>query len=395
MSYTPDPTNALAPLDSEDASSAAAEFRALKAHIALLSGITSTPSGITSINGGQLAGQRNKIINGAMEIAQRGTSLAAIPTGTYLLDRWIYTFGGALVATVSQQLDAPSSNEFQYSLRHAVTTVDAAIAAGDFAVLTQRIEGYNVRDLIGRTFTLSFWVRGAKTGVHNVAFRNQGNDRSYVAEYTINAINTWEYKTVTVTGGLITAGTWNWTNSQGLYVDFPLYAGSTFHTTAGTWQTGNFLGTAAAVQTEGDTIGNIFALTGVQLEIGGVATAFEHRNFQQELAMCQRYFWKTYNYDIAPGFSPQTAGAISARGVGSTITAAFGARFKVSMRATPTVTLYNTFNGTSGQIRDQSASTNYNATAGDVSTDGFSHAVGAGDVATNFYQGQATASAEL
>ncbi len=212
---------------------------------------------------------RNKIINGKMEISQRGSSFPAI-ANSYGLDRWFYSNSGSGVVTISTQADVPSSNEFQTSLRVLVTTADATQDAGDYSVVGQRIEGANVRDLIGKTFTLSFWVRSAKTGIHCAYFKNSGSDRTYVMEYTVNAANTWEYKTLTVTGGLITAGTWNWTTGIGIEVGFTLMAGSTYRTTANTWQTGDFLATS-------------------NLELGSVATPFEHRIFGLELFYAQRY----------------------------------------------------------------------------------------------------------
>jgi hypothetical protein len=230
-----------------------------------------------------------------MDIAQRGTSFANAINGTgvgYILDRWRASVSGmASFCTVSQQADVPSNNEFQNSLRVAVTTADTSITSAKFAVLTQPIEGYNVRDLIGKTFTVSFWVRSSKTGIHCIALRNSGSDRTWVSEYNINSVNTWEKKTVTVSGGLVTAGTWNWTNGVGLDVCFVLASGSTYQTAAGIWQTGSFFDTVNQVNCL-DTVGNIFAITGVQLEVGSVGTAFEHRDYNLELTMAQRYFCK-------------------------------------------------------------------------------------------------------
>jgi hypothetical protein len=189
---------------------------------------------------------------------------------------------------VTQSTDVPN-NTFQSSYKVDVTTVDSSIAAGDYAFISQKIEGYNVRDLIGTTFTVSFWVKSPKTGVHCVSFSNSGQNRSYIKEYTIAAVNTWEYKTVTVTGGLITAGTWNWTNGEGLEVGFSLATGSTYQTTSDAWQTGDLLGTASQVNVM-DNTANDFFLTGVQLEPGPVATPFEQRPIGTELALCRRYY---------------------------------------------------------------------------------------------------------
>jgi len=247
---------------------------------------------------------KNKIINGAMTIAQRGTSFPAVAGNTYTVDRWKALAGNTstAVVTASLQSDAPSTNEFQNSIRLTVTTADTSIAAGDVWGISQEVEGFNVRDLIGKTFTLSFWVRSSKTGAHCVSFRNGVADRSYVAEYSILSANTWEFKTITVSGGLITAGTWNWTNGTGLSAGFCMASGVTFQTAPNAWQTGNFLATSNQVNCL-DTIGNIFAITGVQLEVGPVATNFEHRPIGQELALCQRYFERT----IATAYQSSTA----------------------------------------------------------------------------------------
>lgn len=241
---------------------------------------------------GSIYGNKNKIINGKMDVAQRGASFTGWTQGSaYTLDRWLYnggsTFAGAV--TITQQADAPSDNEFQSSLRVAVTTADATMGLSDIVELRHRIEGYDARNLIGKTFTLSFRVRSSKTGVHCVAFFNSAHDRSYIMEYTVSAANTWETKTLTLPGGLITAGTWNWTNATGLQVAWVLACGTGSHGTANTWNTTATLATANQVNCM-DTVGNIFAITGVQLEVGTEATPFEHRTYAQELALCQRYF---------------------------------------------------------------------------------------------------------
>jgi len=236
-----------------------------------------------------MLGARNRIINGAMIIAQRGTSFISPAAGAYTLDRWLQLSSNDGAVTITQNSDVPADNEFQSSLRVAVTTADVTIAAGQYSTIRQYIEGYNVRDLIGKTFTLSFRVRSSKTGVHCVAFVNDGGDRSFVCEYTITAANTWETKSVSVVGGLTTAGSWNWTSGRGLVVSFVLAAGATYQTTADAWQAGNFISTVNQVNCL-DAVGNIFAITGVQLEKGSVATPFEYRNYGHELLMCQRYF---------------------------------------------------------------------------------------------------------
>jgi hypothetical protein len=232
-------------------------------------------------------GWRNRIINGRMEINQRGTSFAAGYSG-FTLDRWAALVGGGGFATITQQFDAPT--EFLYSLRATVTTADTSLTTTDIGFFYTRLEGYTVRDLIGKSFLMSFWVRSSKTGIHCCAFRNKIADRSFVTEYTINAANNWEYKTVFVPGGLITAGSWDWTNNTGLDVSFVYACGPTYRgSSANTWLTGNFVATANQVNCL-DTVGNIFAITGVQLEPGTIATPFEHKPFNVELINSSRYY---------------------------------------------------------------------------------------------------------
>jgi hypothetical protein len=259
-----------------------------------------------SYNGGQLAGSRNKIINGAMEISQRGLSFINPADGSYTLDRW------AISKSTSAQFNVGLANGSATSalpenLRLTVTTGDASVAATDVVAIEQRIEGFNIRDVTGRTFTLSFWVKSPKTGTHCVSFKNKASDRSYVATYTVNSFNTWEYKTITVTGGLITAGTWDYGNLIGVAVCFTLMVGSNYQTTAGAWQVGNFFGTAAQVNCI-DQAGNQFELTGVQLEVGSVATPFERRFYGDELALCQRYHHKTFHRVFVPIASATSTG---------------------------------------------------------------------------------------
>lgn len=275
---------------------------------------------------GQLGGLRNKIINGKMDIAQRGPSLAAAPNNSFVLDRWAFASLSSAVCTISQQADAPANSEFQNSLRVAVTTADSSVAAGDVSAIQQSIEGLNARDLVGKTFTISFWVRSSKVGTHCVSLVNSGADRSYVVEYTVSAANTWEYKTITVAGGLITAGGWNWGTMIGVTVRWGLIAGSTFQATAGVWQTGNLVATANQVNCM-DAVGNIFAITGVQLEAGPVATPFEHRPIGFELFLCQRY------YELVPlsiAIPTMSAGAPS----GNLLAAS---TFAAAKRAMPTI----------------------------------------------------------
>ena len=300
----------------------------------------------------QGSGMKNRIINGGMDISQRGTSFVSPADTTYSLDRWRLGHGTDGAFTITQASDAPSNNEFQNSLRLTVTTADTSLGASQRLAMIQMIEGYNVRDLIGRTFTFSFWVRSTKTGIHCIALRNDGLDRSYVAEYTINTSNTWEYKTITIAGGLPTAGTWNYTNGAGLICQFSIANGSDQITaTTAAWVVGNLTATSNQVNCL-DTIGNIFAITGVQLEVGAVATPFEHRLFGAELALCQRYYEITEVGSAGP-FLCQEATDLPNRGSGVWY-------FKVTKRAIQNVGFVGAASDYS--VRLPATSTNISAT---------------------------------
>jgi len=166
--------------------------------------------------------------------------------------------------------------------------VDSSIAAGDYCTIATRIEGYNWLPFAQRQFTLSFWVKAAKTGTHCVYFRNSGtSDRTYVAEYTISAADTWEWKTITVTASP-SAGTWDYTTGRGLEIGWALSCGSTFQTTAGAWQTGNYRGTSSQVN-ETDNTANNFKLYGVRMNLGTLALTGAPRPHGLEEFLCRRY----------------------------------------------------------------------------------------------------------
>lgn len=263
---------------------------------------------------------RNKIINGDMRISQRGTSFISPLSSAFMLDRWLQVNTTTAAYTIGRQTDAPSG--FLNSMRTTITTAKASLAAGDRVVLQQAIEGFNVVDLIGAAFSISFFVRSPKTGTHCVSIQNSGVDRSYVLEYTVNVANAWERKTLTVPAGLITSGAWDWTTGVGLRLYFALAAGSTFQTTPNAWQTGNFHATSSQVNCL-DTVGNVFAITGVQLESGTFATEFENRPIGLELSLCQRYYWRYW--------APQGPA------IGLTNGFFFGVELPVPMRASASV----------------------------------------------------------
>lgn len=248
------------------------------------------------------ASRKNAIINGAFDVWQRGTSFSSVANGAYSADRWRYGLAGTAVHTLSRSTDAPTVAQagrlFNYSLLVDCTTVDAAIAAGDFTIIGQRIEGYNWLALAQRATNLSFWVKATKTGIYCASLTNDV-DRSFVREYTISAADTWEFKNLQFDASP-SAGTWNFTSGVGVHAVFAIAAGSTFQTAAGSWASaGPFYATSNQVN-GADSTANDFRLAGVQLEVGSSASDFEQRYFQDEIALCQRYYAKTFAYDVAP-----------------------------------------------------------------------------------------------
>jgi hypothetical protein len=268
-----------------------------------------------------------------MVIDQRngGSSVTVSANGTnaYPVDRFFAQKNSSGVFTIQKSSTAPSG--FTNSFVATVTTADTSIASGDFAYLGQVIEGHNFDDFGygaagAATFTASFWVRSNLTGTYSFAVTNGAGDRSYVANYTINTADTWEYKTITILGD--TTGTWLKDNQAGLRVRFGLSAGSNFQQAAGSWGTVNAMATSSNVNWLG-TIGNNFYITGVQLEKGSTATSFDYRSVGTELQLCQRYH-ERYDFKIYALGTSALAVAV---------------QWRVVKRASPTVTYANSPQG--------------------------------------------------
>jgi hypothetical protein len=292
-------------------------------------GITS-PDVDSSLNGlaypdASSMGFRNRIINGNMVIDQRNAGASvSIPNlaTTFTLDRWrFYRDNSALTITSQQSATAPTG--FNNSLLVTIGTGSAPSSTNELQ-LAQPIEGFNVADLgfgtaSASAVTVSFWVRSSVVGTFAFALQS-ATPRAYVATYTVNVANTFEYKTVTIPGD--TSGTWLTNNGLGLSVVFDLGAGSNFQTTAGSWITGNRYGTSGSVKLCA-TSGATWRVTGVQLEAGSVATPFEQIDYGRELMMCQRY------YEV---------GTSRWRGVDNGGICVWSNYFRVTKRATPTMT---------------------------------------------------------
>jgi len=272
----------------------------------------------------------NRIINGDMRIDQRNAGASVTPTNAFTLDRWLSVEETDGAISVQQVTDAPSG--FDNSAKITITTADASIGANQFTVFAQYIEGYNVSDCMwgtanAKTITLSFWVKCSATGTFGAYIRNADNNYTYPYTYTISAANTWEYKTVTIAGP--TAGTWNKTNGRGMAVGWSLAAGSNLVATAGSWAAVGYLGATGQTQLQ-ETLNATWQITGVQLEVGSVATPFERRPFGTELSLCQRY------YEVA-SYAGKQYHSIGNANSGTTTSAETIYQFKVSKRAVPTM----------------------------------------------------------
>ena len=343
---------------------------------------TIDPNGL---NIGQIGGTRNKIINGAMTIDQRNAGAAVSANGAYPTDRWQLGISGG-TWSVQQSSTAPAG----FSKSTAITiSTGYSKSVSDQNNFRQFVEGSNTYDLGwgasgAQSVTLSFWVRSSLTGTFAGSLMNSAFDRSYVFTYSISAADTWEYKTVSIEGD--TSGTWLTTNGVGVRVFFDLGSGSNSETTAGAWTAGEYRRVSGAVDVVATT-GATFYLTGVQLEAGDTATPFEHRSYGDELALCQRYFWK------------DTGITIQAIAQGAVYDGSAQVFFPVPMRATPTGT---SLTGGSTFARNISGSPSVGIGTGTVNNIWSTHieylaqASGASAIGIIGYaNGTATASAEL
>ena len=278
---------------------------------------------------GSSLSNRNMIINGAMLVFQRGT--ASTGNNAYSVDRWQHKDAASTVAmTITQDTDVPTGQGFYYSLKASTT---ANVTANGFLGIAQRMEGYNINPLAWGTSgakqaTLSFWVKSSTAGTYGLSSRNNAVDRSCVMEYTINAADTWEYKTVTFPAE--TSGTWETTTNIGNRLWWGLSATGGITSTIGSWQNANLYQSSNNVDWSGSTATATFYITGVQLEIGEQATPFEHESYAATLQKCQRYYYQT----VYKGSSDTTyAIGVAAN---SATAAQCMTPFPVTMRAAPT-----------------------------------------------------------
>jgi len=342
---------------------------------------------------------KNKIINGAMEIDQRNAGASVTPNNSYALDRWCSINSQTSKFTIQQNAASVTPPAGFIKYLGATSSSAYSVASGETFNIAQHIEGLNVADLGwgasgAKTVTLSFWARSSLTGTFGGCITNSAINYSYPFTYSIPSANTWTSISVTIPGP--TAGTWLTDTGVGVRVLFGLGVGSSLSGTAGSWASAGYYGATGATSVVG-TNGATFYLTGVQLEVGSVATPFERRLYPQELAMCQRYYEKSYDTGVVPGaintagqFGFYVSGASSFFNAGGT-----SAAFAVEKRATPTVTSYSAITGTSSRIRDYTNNVDVGSNVTYMGTRSFFNYAAVTQASTiNIYY-QWTASAEL
>jgi len=298
---------------------------------------------ITSVNDGQL-GNRRININGGFQVFQRSTSATSVGSseGYFAPDRYRQAGTGSMRYTASQSTDVPAGYGFSHSLKYDCTTASGTVDAGHFVAIEHRLEGQDVQVFCKGTaqakqYTLSFHVKSPKTGIHVVELYDNDNDRHVCKSYTISSADTWQ--AVTLTFPADTTGAFGNDNGSSLRIFFWLMAGTTFtgSTLPSAWASFSSTARATGQVNVFDSTSNDFFITGIQLEVGSVATDFEHRSFQVEKRLCMRYFQRYVNL-AAHGYVPDNGSRSYSHGF----------VFPVAMRTTPSTTLTNT-GSTAGQ----------------------------------------------
>jgi hypothetical protein len=241
---------------------------------------------------------KSLLINGAMMVSQRGVNATIVTgfdstTNSYIADRFLASGNGSPQNRADlKHVSSGGPTGFPNFIRYDVTTAETAVAAGESSIIQQRIEGFKLQSIQASSgivaLTLQFYMRSPKTGTHCVYLSTQ-NTRNIVKEFTVASADTWEKHTVSfiadTSGGTVSNGA-----TEFLRVGWPIIAGTTFQGTADAWTASNIFATSNQQNLADNTANNI-DITGVQLEVGSVATDFEHEDYGTTLPKCQRYFW--------------------------------------------------------------------------------------------------------
>jgi hypothetical protein len=292
------------------------------------------------------------ILNGSMQLWQRGTSFTSPASTSYIADRWttVYGFGtGDLdmsqTALGDVAIHTATGQRLEYGMRTTVATAEAAVAATEFHLFEQMIEGNRALPYMHNEFTVSFWVRSS-TGSKTYSFfvRNSGGppDKSFVKTFTVDTANTWERKTITVPTQNQT-GTWYYDERIGMHIGISLMAGANFHTTDNQWNDGNFLG-VSGMDNFFDTLSRTFDITGVQIDLGPDALPYRGLPFDEDYEECLRYYQKSFAYATTPSATATGSSSINAASTSPILMI----EYQRDMRVVPTTTFWNYNSGTSG-----------------------------------------------
>ncbi len=277
---------------------------------------------------------------------QRGASFVSPATTDYTADRFQIRKSGAQEFTITQDTDSPShadSGLFNTQcMKTVVTTPNVGPGATEFTTIEQPIEGYMAMPIYQNSFSIGFWVFSSVAGTYCVTFQNNARDRNYISEYTIVSPNTWErFEFLIVHDGV---GTWEIGNLAGLRAIFTLDAGSTFQGSSDTWQGGDLIATSNQVNFSASG-GNDFRIALIRCIKDSVADTYWMRDRMTQLALCQRYYQKSYNVDVDPG-TVTPSGVAGTTTTGSAVLTGLDTTLLGSMRATPTIEWYSSATGT-------------------------------------------------
>ena len=299
------------------------------------------------VEGGGGSSFKNLLINGDMQIWQRGTAATASSGGYFTVDRWklLENSDGAIT---SEQSELSTADKATTGCRNALlikcTSTDTSISSTQYCYTSQALEGQFLSHLgwgttSAKTLTLSFWVKAYVAATYTIFIKKYDNTAYHIPiEYTVNSSNTWEKKTIIIspTSGstsLITGanGAFDQDNGVALLLGFGLTWGSSYHGTSGTWSSSAHFSTSNQTNFLSST-DNTFYLTGVQLEVGDQATDLEQVPFDVQLQRCLRYFFRDNLYTSGVG----ATGSIAAGQCNTTTRFDGQYDFPVLMRARPT-----------------------------------------------------------
>tara|TARA_Y100000004_G_scaffold156173_1_gene181110 strand:+ start:995 stop:2074 length:1080 start_codon:yes stop_codon:yes gene_type:complete len=279
-------------------------------------------------------GNRNVIINGAMQVAQRGTSQTDVAAqGYYTVDRFEIQMSSAGRFTMTQESDGPDG--FANSIKLACTTADTSVGASEILTLRTVLESQDLQRFKKGTsaaekMTLSFYVKGNAAATYMAELEDRDNSRNNTVKFNV----TTSWTRVSITFNADTTGAFDDDNAEGLRVNFWLHAGSTYNGgtyTENTWASSVSANKAVGIDSFFDSTSRTFFITGIQLEVGDTATDFEHRTFADELARCRRY------YEVTPAASASDP-VIIGSGMWYNSASAYVTIFYSNKRTDPTIT---------------------------------------------------------